>query len=466
VTARRPLLLAVDDEPGMLALVERFARGAGFDVASHGGGPEALKQIAALKPDVVLVDLQMPEMTGLDVVRAIREIEPACAVVLMTGHASVDTAIEAVRLGALDYLTKPLNLGRLRDLLSAVAKGIERRETLLNLDERAARQFEFHGMIGRSAPMQELFDAIRRLAPHVRTTLITGETGTGKELVARAFHQLGPRRDQRFVTVNCAAVVDTLFESELFGHLRGALAGAPEPKVGVFEYAEGGTLFLDEIAALPIGVQPKLLRAVEYGEIQRVGSLEVRRVDVRLIASTNRDLRAEVAAGRFRGDLFHRLGLMEVQVPPLRDRREDIPLLTAAFVREYASRISRFIGGITTTAERALQRASWDGNVRELRNVVERACLLTDSRMLSEREILAAIAPASGRPPVAVSRGALRDEPRENLLASAERAQIARVLEGVAGNKTEAARQLGISRRALYRWLDRLDLSAARQKRA
>ncbi len=464
--ARRLLLLAVDNEPGMLALVERFAQGAGFDVASHGGGSEALKQIAALHPDVVLVDLQTPEMTGLDMLRAIREIEPACAVVLMTGRASVDTAIEAVKLGALDCLTKPLNLGRLRDLLSIVANDIERRETLLNLDEKAARQFEFHGMIGRSAPMQELFDAIRRLAPHVRTTLITGETGTGKELVARAFHQMGPRRDQRFVTLNCAAVVDTLFESELFGRLRGALAGAPEPKVGVFEDAEGGTLFLDEIAALPIRVQPKLLQAVEYGEIQRVGSLEVRRVDVRLIAATNRDLRAEVAAGRFRGDLFHRLGLMEIQVPPLRDRREDIPLLTAAFVREYASRIDRFVGGITTTAERALQRARWDGNVRELRNVVERACLLTDSRMLSEREVLGAIAPASGRPRVAVSRGAFHDESQENLLASAERAQIARVLERVAGNKTEAARQLGISRRALYRWLDRLHLSAARQKRA
>jgi DNA-binding NtrC family response regulator len=384
----------------------------------------------------------------------------------MTAHASVETAIEAVKLGALDYLIKPLDLDRLKDLLITVRKGIERREKLLRLDADVAAQFEFQGMIGRSAAMQELFDSIRRLAPHVRTVLIGGETGTGKELVARAFHKIGPRRDRRFMTVNCSAVVDTLFESELFGHQRGAFTGATETKIGVFEHADGGTLFLDEIGELPPTVQPKLLRAVEYGDVQRVGSLDTKHVDVCVIAATNRDLRAECALGRFRSDLFFRLSILEVALPPLRERREDIPLLTAAFVREFATRLNRPLTGVTTAAERTLQEAAWPGNIRELRNVLERACILTESRILSEREIHMAMSGTSaahtGRtpaaaPPVSVPEAG-HAEGGGQLLSTAQRAQIDRVLRLSGGNKTEAARMLGISRRSLYRWIDRLAL--------
>lgn len=455
-----PTLLAIDDEPGILAVVERFARSMDFNVVCHNGAGDVLAKIDELRPDVVLVDLQMPEMNGLEVLRAIRDVDSDCAVVLMTAHASVETAIEAVKLGALDYLTKPIDFERLRDLLTTVVKGIERRETLLQMDADVARRFEFHGTIGRSAVMQDLFDSIRRLAPHVRTVLITGETGTGKELVARAFQRVGPRRQNRFVTVNCSAVVDTLFESELFGHQRGSFTGAIETKVGVFEHADAGTLFLDEVGELPPSVQPKLLRAVEYGEVQRVGSLETRHVDVRVIAATNRDLRAESAAGRFRSDLYFRLSVLEIHLPPLRDRREDIPLLTAAFVRECASRLQRPLTGMTTAAERALQESHWPGNIRELRNVIERACLLTEAKILGEREVR-----------LAMSRGARPSSPMEsaplpagdvlttsNSLSSAQRVQIDRVLRQAGGNKTEAARLLGISRRSLYRWLERLDL--------
>ena len=469
MTGAQPTLLAIDDEPGMLALVERFARSLQFTVVCHGGGRGALAQISQVRPDIVLVDLQMPELNGLEILKAIRDLDSTCAVVLMTGHASVDSAIEAVRLGALDYLTKPLDLDRLRELLVSVSKNIERREALLRIDADVARQFEFHGMIGRSAPMQELFDAIRRLAPHVRTLLVTGETGTGKELVARAFHKVGPRRERRFLTVNCSAVVDTLFESELFGHQRGAFTGATETKVGVFEHADGGTLFLDEVGELPLNVQPKLLRAVEHGEVQRVGSLDPKRVDVRVIAATNRDLRAEVAAGRFRSDLFYRLSIMDIRLVPLRERHEDIPLLTAAFLRECAARLNRPLVGLTTSGERALQQASWGGNVRELRNVIERACLLSDSKLLTDREILSAMAVSSRPAPAAPSEGsrasAPPDEPEANLLSSAQRAQIDRVLKQVGGNKTEAARLLGISRRSLYRWIERLALTDPRPRR-
>lgn len=461
-----PTLLAIDDEPGILALVERFARRLDFNVICQEAGGSALALISDVRPDVVLVDLQLPEISGLDVLRAIRGVDPECAVILMTGHASIDTVIEAVKLGALDYLTKPLDLERLGALLTTVRKGIERRETLLKIDADVARQFEFEAMIGRSAAMQDLFDSIRRLAPHARTVLVTGETGTGKELVAHALHRVGSRRDRRYLTVNCSAVVETLFESELFGHQRGSFTGATDTRVGVFEHAAGGTLFLDEVGELPPSVQPKLLRAVEHGEVQRVGSLETKRVDVRVICATNRDLRAEAAAGRFRSDLFYRLSIMELHLTPLRDRREDIPLLVAAFVRECAGRMNRTITGVTTAAERALQAACWPGNIRELRNVIERACVLSESRILTEREILAAMAGSAVAipQPKAAEPRLLEEnsEPPDERLSSAQRAQIGRVLKQARGNKTEAARLLGISRRSLYRWMDRLNLAGVR----
>ena len=329
-------LLVVDDDASILAVVERFASPLGFEVVFRSNGEDALACLASVKPDAALVDLQMPGIGGIDVLRAVRAADPDCQVILMTGNATLDTAIEAVKAGALDYLTKPFDFERLRGLLVTVREGIRRRERLLEVDADVARQFEFHGMIGRSPAMQELFDSIRRLAPHARTVLVSGETGTGKELVARAMHKLGPRHARTLITVNCSAVVENLFESELFGHTRGAFTGATEAKVGLFEHADGGTLFLDEAGELPLSLQPKLLRAVEYGEVQRVGSLETRKADVNVIAATNRDLRAEAAAGRFRSDLFYRLSILEIHLVPLRERREDIPYLTAMFVHEFA----------------------------------------------------------------------------------------------------------------------------------
>jgi two-component system, NtrC family, response regulator HydG len=292
--------------------------------------------------------------------------------------------------------------------------------------------------------------------------LVGGETGTGKELAARAFHQAGTRRGKPFVTINCSAVVDTLFESELFGHVRGAFTGAVESKSGVFEAAHGGTLFLDEVGELPLSVQAKLLRALEYGEVQRVGSLQAKRVDVAVVAATNRDLRAEVAAGRFRGDLFYRLNVVEVVLPPLRDRREDIPYLTAAFMRECAARMRKPIHGLTPAAERVLLQARWDGNVRELKNVVERACMLSEGTLLSERELAGAFGPEVQASPM---RPRLAESPGRGVEGAApldaiEREHILDVLRQVNGNRMAAAKVLGISRRALYRRLDRHHLAA------
>jgi DNA-binding NtrC family response regulator len=443
----------------MLAVVERFATDLGFEVIFRSNGEDALACLASVKPDAALVDLQMPGIGGIDVLRALRAADPACQVILMTGNATVDTAIEAVKAGALDYLTKPFDFERLRGLLVTVREGIRRRERLLEVDATVARQFEFQGMIGRSPAMQELFDSIRRIAPHARTVLVTGETGTGKELVAKAIHKLGPRHDRRLITLNCSAVVENLFESELFGHTRGAFTGATEAKVGLFEHADGGTLFLDEAGELPASLQPKLLRAVEYGEVQRVGSLDTRKADVNVIAATNRDLRAESAAGQFRTDLFYRLSILEVHLIPLRQRSEDIPYLTAMFVGEFAKRLKRPITGVTPAAERLLQHALWPGNIRELRNVIERACILTESRILSERELMKAMSISSSSPDAIVPPAVLPELPADpNLFSTAQREQIERVLVQVGGNKAAAARLLGMSRRSLYRWLDRLNV--------
>jgi two-component system response regulator HydG len=452
----KPLrLLVVDDETSVVGIVERIAQQLGFEVSYRGSGPEALACLAEVQPDVALIDLQMPEVGGLDVLRAIRTADPDCQAILMTGNATLDTAIEAVKAGALDYLTKPFDVKRLQGLLITVSEGIRRRERLLAVDADIARQFEFHGMIGRSAAMQELFDAIRRLAPHARTVLIDGETGTGKELVAKALHQLGTRHTKRFITVNCSAVVETLFESELFGHVRGAFTGATDTKVGLFEHADGGTLFLDEAGELPLPLQAKLLRAVEYGEVQRVGSLETRKVDVHVIAATNRDLRVESAAGRFRSDLFYRLSIIQIHLVPLRERREDIPYLTARFVRDCAERLKRPITGMTPAAERVLQHAFWAGNIRELRNVVERACILSANKILSERDLLDALASTRG----ALDASAPSPMPTPPADPQAQRAHIEQVLQQVAGNKSAAAKALGMNRRSLYRQLDRLNIS-------
>jgi len=448
-----PLLLAIDDEPAILTIVERFGRQMGFEVETRTNPAAALAEFSKLDPDVAVVDLQMPELGGLDVLKAIREANPDCHVILLTGNPTIDTAIAAVKLGARDYLQKPIDFGRLGRLLSEVVDGIRRRERLLRVEADVAGDFECEGMIGRSTVMQELFDSLRRYAPHMRTVLVTGETGTGKELVARALHRLGPRHAKRFITVNCSAVVESLFESELFGHVRGAFTGATDAKVGLFEHADGGTLFLDEAGELPLPLQAKLLRAVEYGELQRVGSLDTRRVDVNVIAATNRNLRAEAAAGRFRTDLFYRLSTIEIVLPPLRDRREDIPYLAARFIRECAARVNRPITGLTQSAERLLFNAPWPGNIRELRNVLERACILSEAGMIAERDLASAL--TNGSPVRAMDV----DDAPDDRLSTLQRRQVERVLEETGGNKSEAARRLGISRRALYRRIDEMNLT-------
>jgi DNA-binding NtrC family response regulator len=452
----RPTILVVDDEKSILDVITRFAEEAGFQVVACATGKEAVNRVVDHRADVAAVDLHLPDIDGIEVLRAIRESDPDCQVILMSGDATIDSAVEAVKLGAVDYMTKPLDFARLGRLLSAVRDDTERRRRLLAAEQEVAINAEFCGMIGRAPVMQELFAMIRRLAPHVRTMLITGETGSGKELVARALHKCGPRSSKRFVAVNCSAVVESLFESELFGHARGAFTGATDNKPGLFEVANGGTLFLDEIGELPLTMQAKLLRVLETGEVQRVGSVSQVTVDVHVVAATNRDLRVESAAGRFRSDLFYRLNVVDLRVPALRERREDIPYLTASFVRASAARLKKTIVGLTPAAERVLSAAAWEGNVRELRNVIERASILADSEFIRERDFTRGLwqTASSFVEPVVPHVGEAPAPEDADMLSDVERDHIITVLARAGGNKAKAARMLGLDRRSLYRRLE------------
>jgi two-component system response regulator HydG len=449
-----PRLFVVDDELPVLDIVRRFAAALGFEVHTFSDGNEALLAAGRATPDLALVDLRMPAINGLSVLREIKRRAPLCDVVLMTGFGSIDSAVEAVKLGAADYLSKPLDFDRLKELLRMTRQEVERRAEIAALEEDLVRHVRFEGMVGRSAGMLELFSLIRRIAPHFTTALITGETGSGKELVARALHALSKRRDRAFVTVNCSAIVESLFESELFGHVRGAFTGATDTKPGLFERANGGTIFLDEIGELPLAMQAKLLRVLEQGEITKVGSSEAARLDVRVIAATNRALDHEVANGRFRADLFYRLNVVMLHMPPLRERREDVPLLVRAFLEEFARQFGKTFRGVSMRAEQLLGQYDWPGNVRELKNAVERACMLAEGDFLDDFDlVLRPIAAAAAAP----TAGPIRP------IADLERDEIVRALEETRGNKNQAARRLGISRRALYRRLEKFGLGATHQ---
>ncbi len=467
-----PALLVIHPPDAARDLLLDAATRAGLAVHACDTGTDGRLAFRQRPPDIALVSLDLADVDGLHLATSLRDDAPDLPLILVTGRASVETAVAAIRLGVHDYLRHPIDAVKLRTLLAEQCEDALRRRVRLFPAERSPG-VSFHGMIGRSVPMQKLFRLLRTVAPHVRTALVTGETGTGKELVARALHQLGPRADRRFVVINCSAVVETLFESELFGHVRGAFTGATETKAGLFELADGGTLFLDEVGELPPGVQAKLLRTIEFGEVHRVGSLEPRKVDVTVIAATNRDLEAECDAGRFRRDLFYRLNVVDLRVPPLRDRRDDIVYLANSFMRVTAARLAKPLTGLTSGAERLLREADWQGNVRELRNVIERACLMAEGRLVTEVDVRASLpVPRAGagarvQPAVPTARLRLAEQPVTDVepLSDVEREHILRALQRAHGNKKKAASLLGVSRRALYRKLERLDLGTTIARR-
>ena len=455
---QRPRVLVIDADPDVQTTVGTLALAAGFEVATTVKRSEAVDQVRQRPAQLALVDARRPDIQDVELVRVIRSVNPGCQVALMVTNLAPARVVEAIAGGAVDCLTKPLDVERVRALLGTVREEYAFRREMLALEADVAQRLEFCGMVGRGPAMQGVFDLIRRLAPHVRLALVSGEDGTGKGLVARALHTLGPRHLRPFVALNCAAVVDSLLERELFGCAKDAFADAPDPHPGVFEIVNGGTIFLHDIADLSAALQLKLLHAIDTGEIQRLGERTSRPVDVRVIGATARELRRDVAAGRFNRALYERLAAAEIRLPAIRERVEDLPYLTASFVRNFATRFERPVAGLTVGAERLLLEASWTGNVRQLRSVLERACILAESEFITEAELAALMAAeqtiAVGARP-GVTREARQPRHAATPLTAIERQHIVRTLDQVGGNKATAARMLGVSRRALYRQLER-----------
>lgn len=430
-------ILVVDDDISHCTILQALLRGWGYNVALANSGRQALEQVRERVFDLVLCDVRMAEMDGIATLKEIKALNPAIPVLIMTAYSSVETAVEALKTGALDYLIKPLDFDNLQATLEHTHS--------IDAETPAVTASQF-GMVGKSPAMQHLLSEIALVAPSEATVLIHGDSGTGKELVARAIHASSARSEKPLVTLNCAALNESLLESELFGHEKGAFTGADKRREGRFVEADGGTLFLDEIGDISPMMQVRLLRAIQEREVQRVGSNQTISVDVRLIAATHRDLAAEVNAGRFRQDLYYRLNVVAIEVPSLRQRREDIPLLAGHFLQRFAERNRKAVKGFTPQAMDLLIHYDWPGNIRELENAVERAVVLLTGEYISERELPLAIASTP------IPLGQSQDiQP----LVEVEKEVILAALEKTGGNKTEAARQLGITRKTLLAKLSR-----------
>jgi DNA-binding NtrC family response regulator len=374
------------------------------------------------------------------------EFDPGIEVILMTAHYSTESAVEAIKKGASDYLNKPISIALLRDRVDKLIEEARHRQRTHELDNELLTASQFEGMVGRSPVMWDLFARIRRVAPHFRTVLLTGATGTGKELAARALHQLSPVSAGRYVVCNCSAVVETLFESELFGYVKGAFTGANQDKMGLFEYAHNGTLFLDEIGDMPMNTQAKLLRVLQNQEVQRVGSLSPRKVDARVIAATNHDLKTLMSQNRFREDLYYRLSMVEIRTPRLAERKEDLALLEHYFIRKFAEQYQKSIQGLTQRAQIVLARYSWPGNVRELENVLGSACMMVMSDMIDVADLPENMRSHGVDAPVAVGPGTGAEPDKDLSLEEQERLLLISALERSSGNQSQAARLLRISR--------------------
>ena len=444
-------ILIVDDDQGHLTMLTTIVRSWGYRVEAAETGAAAVQRVESEPLDLILMDVRMAEMSGIEALTQIKAYNPAIPIIIMTAYSSVESAVAALKAGAYDYLIKPLDfevlkltLERAREHAGLKAEN-QRLKAQLGGDQRMPR------IIGRNRGMQEVIDMVAMIAPSDATVLIAGESGTGKELIARSIHYGSPRKDKPLVVVNCAAISESLLESELFGHEKGAFTGAERRREGRFKQADGGTLFLDEIGETSAAMQAKLLRVIQEREIQRVGGEEVLAVDVRIIAATNRDLMAEVRAGRFREDLYYRLNVVTVQVPALRQHREDIPLLVQHFVERYAAKNRKTVRGVSPLAMDLLLRYDWPGNVREMENAIERAVILLSGEHITEKQLPEPIVQQSFSDPVVMPQAVLEQAIAEaRPLEEVERQAILTALSSTGGNKSEAARRLGITRKTLH----------------
>ncbi len=437
-------VLAIDDEAEFLEFVGEAISAENVDFVSTTDAQEGLRMVQQCRPPVILLDLNMPTLNGMEVLERILDINPNADVAMLTADYTPESAVRAVQKGACDYLVKPITAERLRERVGRLVHEARRSKLCAQLEEDLGHSTQFEGMVGQSPMMQDVFVTIRRIAPHFRTALISGATGTGKELAARALHRLSPVASGPFVVCNCAAVAETLLESELFGYVRGAFTGAGQDRLGLVETANGGVLFLDEIGEMSQAMQAKLLRVFQNREVRRVGSTTSHHVDVRVVASTHRDLRKMVVQGLFREDLYYRLSMIEITLPRLTERKEDLPLLEQHLLRRYAKEFNKPIATITRRAQTVLSRHSWPGNIRELENILGRACMMAGTS-IDVRDL-----------PDSIKSIAPGDDGDNDLLTSltdVQRRHVLRVLHSVDGNKARAVEILRISRSSLYRIL-------------
>jgi two-component system response regulator HydG len=441
-------ICVVDDDSAMVEMLRETLTSFGHRCFGTSDPQEALEYVGRGNCRIVLCDLKMPSMDGLTFLEQALHRDPGLYVILMSGFYSIDSAIEAIKRGAYDYLPKPFDGNRLKKTIADLVEQFDRRRRIHELEHRLVSDLEFHGIVSRSPAMIDVFEMVRKIARHYVNVLLVGPTGSGKELVAHAIHQMSPVANQRFAVCNCSAIVDTLLESQLFGHVRGAFTGASETRAGLFEYANRGTVFLDEVGETSLAMQAKLLRVIQNREIQRVGSPEVRRVDVRVIAATNRDLRSEVAAGRFREDLFYRLDTIQIRVPGLAERLEDLPTLITFFIKKYNAAYGKQIQGLTRRAQTVLLQHSWPGNVRELENVLSSASLVALNNFIDVHDL-----PENLQKPERAAAPAQSWRPLP--LEEVRKDHIERVLDLCSGNRVRAAQMLGIGRTSLYRYLKR-----------
>ncbi|BBO68864.1 acetoacetate metabolism regulatory protein AtoC [Desulfosarcina alkanivorans] len=453
-------VLVVDDDAAHRTMLNTLVGGWGYEIVDADDGEAAVDAVRAQPVDLVLMDIRMVRVSGLEALERIKTINPAIPIVLMTAYASVEMAVDALKKGAYDYLIKPLDFDKLRLTLARALEHIRLRAENRRLKHQLAGGLQAPDIVGSSPAMVRLMETVAQVAVSEATVMVTGESGTGKELVAAAIHHNSPRRDGPLVKVNCAAITDTLLESELFGHEKGAFTGADRRKEGRFVQADGGSLFLDEVGEMPVSMQVKLLRVIQERELTRVGGEETLSVDVRLVVATNRDLMKMVRAGTFREDLYYRLNVVELKTPPLRERREDIPLLATHFLARFAEKNRKVVDRFSPRAMDLLIRHPWPGNVRELMNTIERAVVLARSACL-DRNDFAALEPNPGDGDPDTPPGAFAvDVPLEQI----ERDAIVNTLASAGGNKSEAARRLGITRKTLREKLKRYNLASTKGK--
>ena len=453
-TKPRARVLVVEDDGAMRELLREALDEDGFEVETAVGGRAGLERVKRGGIDLVVSDVKMPDLDGLDMLREIKASEPSPYVITITAFGSIDTAIRAVKLGAFDYITKPFEIDQLLVVVDKALGERDLRSQVARLQDEVERTYRFDNIIGRSPAMQEIFGMVRRLAGSSTSVLVTGDSGTGKELIARSLHFTSTRKNRPFVPLNCAAIPDTLMESELFGHKRGAFTDARADRAGIFVEADGGTIFLDEIAELSPPLQAKLLRVLQDREVRPLGANGSEKVDVRVIAATNRDLDRRLADGTFREDLYYRLNVIHIHLPPLRERPEDILPLCEHFLAAAVAHTGKRIGGFQEAAKKVLLGYVWPGNVRELGNVIERAVALVEGETIRVEDLPGVV---RERKPLDLMASALS---RDLTLGELEREYIERVVRAEGGNKTRAAQKLGLDRKTLYRKLEEYSTEA------